>query len=90
VRWPAVRCTPALFDRRLRALTFTSRQRAADWSSSPAHGDAMDFTAAVLVEVTLRLARGDGPPGAYTPAAAFGPGIAADAGGTFFAHPANS
>jgi hypothetical protein len=45
-----------------------------DWSSAPAHGAAMDFTAAVLVEVTLRLARGDGPPGAYTPAAAFGLG----------------
>ncbi len=45
--------------------------------------DAMDFTVAVMVEVATRLARGDGPPGAYTPAAAFGPDLATAAGGTF-------
>jgi short subunit dehydrogenase-like uncharacterized protein len=53
-------------------------------------GDAMDFTAAVLAEVTLRRARGDGTPGAYTPAAAFGPDLATGAGGMFFAHPVNT
>jgi short subunit dehydrogenase-like uncharacterized protein len=44
-------------------------------------GDAMDFTTAVVAEAALRLARGDGRPGAFTPAAAFGAEIATDAGG---------
>ena len=46
-------------------------------------GDGMDFTVAVAAEVTTRLARGDGEPGAYTPAAAFGPDLATAAGGRF-------
>ncbi|USX55307.1 NAD(P)H-binding protein [Lentzea sp. HUAS12] len=46
-------------------------------------GDGMDFTAAVSAEVAARLARGEGKPGAYTPAAAFGPGLATAAGGEF-------
>ncbi|HEY3472629.1 MAG TPA: saccharopine dehydrogenase NADP-binding domain-containing protein [Amycolatopsis sp.] len=45
--------------------------------------DGMDYTAAVVTEVALRLARGEGKPGAYTPAAAFGPDLAVAAGGTF-------
>lgn len=44
-------------------------------------GEAMDFTAAVTAEVAARLARGEGKPGAYTPAAAFGPDLATSAGG---------
>ncbi|HUQ60000.1 saccharopine dehydrogenase NADP-binding domain-containing protein [Lentzea sp.] len=44
-------------------------------------GDAMDFTAGVSAEVAVRLARGEGKPGAYTPAAAFGPDLAIAAGG---------
>jgi len=44
-------------------------------------GEAMDFTAAVSAEVAARLARGEGKPGAYTPAAAFGPDLATAAGG---------
>ncbi|MFJ8961828.1 saccharopine dehydrogenase NADP-binding domain-containing protein [Lentzea sp. NPDC102401] len=43
--------------------------------------DAMDFTAGVSAEVAARLARGEGKPGAYTPAAAFGPDLATAAGG---------
>ena len=43
-------------------------------------GDAMDYTAAVATEIAVRLAHGDAPPGAYTPAAAFGPLIAASVG----------
>ncbi|MFJ3494322.1 hypothetical protein ACIPPJ_12065 [Streptomyces sp. NPDC086091] len=43
-------------------------------------GDGMDFTADTLTEVAVRLARGEGKPGAYTPAAAFGPELAAAAG----------
>jgi hypothetical protein len=46
-------------------------------------GDAMDFTVAAAAEVTGRLARGQGEPGAYTPAAAFGPELAVAAGGQF-------
>jgi short subunit dehydrogenase-like uncharacterized protein len=45
--------------------------------------DCMTFTVAVVVEVAARLARGDARPGAYTPAAAFGPDIAIDVGGEF-------
>ncbi|HEX7307153.1 saccharopine dehydrogenase NADP-binding domain-containing protein [Lentzea sp.] len=44
-------------------------------------GEAMDFTADVSAEVAARLARGEGKPGAYTPAAAFGPDLAVAAGG---------
>ena len=44
-------------------------------------GDAMDFTVGVAAEVTGRLARGEGEPGAYTPGAAFGPELAVAAGG---------
>ncbi|MFD5827753.1 saccharopine dehydrogenase NADP-binding domain-containing protein [Lentzea sp. NPDC060358] len=44
-------------------------------------GEAMDFTAGVTAEVATRLARGEGKPGAFTPAAAFGPALAVAAGG---------
>jgi short subunit dehydrogenase-like uncharacterized protein len=46
-------------------------------------GDASDFTAATSAEVALRLARGEGRPGAYTPGALFGSELAVLAGGTF-------
>ncbi|WP_326700397.1 saccharopine dehydrogenase NADP-binding domain-containing protein [Streptomyces sp. NBC_01754] len=46
-------------------------------------GDGMDYTADVAAEVAVRLARGAARPGAYTPAAAFGPGLATAAGGDF-------
>lgn len=46
-------------------------------------GDGMDFTAAVAAEVALRLAHGEGRPGAYTPGALFGPELAIAAGGEF-------
>ncbi|MGV9363756.1 hypothetical protein [Amycolatopsis sp. NPDC003731] len=46
-------------------------------------GEGMDFTAAVVAETAARLARGDGKPGAHTPAAAFGAGLAEAAGGAF-------
>lgn len=45
--------------------------------------DAMDFTVAVATEVALRLSRGEGRPGAYTPGALFGPELATAAGGEF-------
>ncbi|WP_434445152.1 NAD(P)H-binding protein [Lentzea sp. E54] len=43
--------------------------------------EAMDFTSGTSAEVAVRLARGEGKPGAYTPAAAFGPDLATAAGG---------
>ena len=46
-------------------------------------GDAAEFTHRVLAEVALRLARGEGKPGAYTPGALFGPQLAEFAGGQF-------
>lgn len=46
-------------------------------------GDGMDFTAAVAVEVALRLSNGEGRPGAYTPGTLFGPEPAIAAGGEF-------
>ncbi|WP_031469850.1 NAD-dependent epimerase/dehydratase family protein [Sciscionella sediminilitoris] len=45
--------------------------------------DGMDYTAAAASEVAARLARGEGKPGAYTPAACFGADVAVAAGGTF-------
>ncbi|MGV9375706.1 hypothetical protein ACWDRB_07825 [Nonomuraea sp. NPDC003707] len=45
--------------------------------------DGMDYTAGAAAEIAARLARGEGKPGAYTPAAALGPDLAAAAGGTF-------
>jgi short subunit dehydrogenase-like uncharacterized protein len=46
-------------------------------------GDGMAFTVAVIVAAAVRLVRGGVRPGAYTPAAAFGPDIATEAGGHF-------
>lgn len=43
--------------------------------------EAMDFTAAAAAEVTRRLLAGEGRPGAHTPCALFGPGLAEAAGG---------
>lgn len=43
-------------------------------------GDGMDFTTKVLAETALRLARGEGKPGACTPCELFGETLATDAG----------
>lgn len=45
--------------------------------------DAMDYTAAVLAAVVARIAAGERPHGAFTPADAFGFTIATEAGGVF-------
>ncbi|WP_167104773.1 saccharopine dehydrogenase NADP-binding domain-containing protein [Mycobacterium sp. DL592] len=47
-------------------------------------GEGHEFTAAVAAEVTQRLLLGDGRPGAFTPGALFGAGLAEAAGGTLF------
>jgi hypothetical protein len=41
------------------------------------------FTSSVAAEAAIRLTRGDERPGAYTPAAVFGPGLATASGGEF-------
>jgi len=45
--------------------------------------DGMDFTTAVVTQVTVRLLNGEGQPGAYTPGALFGPELATACGGVF-------
>ena len=46
-------------------------------------GEAQATTNAVAAEVTRRLVHGEGRPGAFTPAALFGPDLAAALGGTY-------
>ncbi|WP_129657742.1 hypothetical protein [Rothia uropygialis] len=45
--------------------------------------DAMDYTPAILAAIVARTTSGDRPHGAFTPAAAYGSAIAAEAGGVF-------
>jgi short subunit dehydrogenase-like uncharacterized protein len=58
-----------------------------EWSSGATRqgwmrtGDAMVFTADVMARVAIRLMRGEGEPGAYTPGALFGAGLAVECGG---------
>ncbi|WP_306215862.1 saccharopine dehydrogenase NADP-binding domain-containing protein [Actinoplanes sp. RD1] len=61
-------------------LRWADGSRAEGWLRT---GDAMDFTAAVTAAVAARLAAGDGPAGAWTPARAFGAELATDAGAAF-------
>ena len=46
-------------------------------------GEAQATTNAVAAEVTRRLVHGEGRPGAFTPAALFGPDLATAVGGTY-------
>jgi hypothetical protein len=46
-------------------------------------GEAQTFTGAVPAEVALRLLKGEGRPGAFTPAALFGPSLAEACGGEY-------
>jgi short subunit dehydrogenase-like uncharacterized protein len=46
-------------------------------------GDAQSFTGTVPAEVARRLLDGHGRPGAYTPAALFGPSLAESCGAAF-------
>ena len=50
-------------------------------------GEAMAFTNAVTTAVALRLAASECRPGAYTPGALFGAGLAVRAGGEFIIGP---
>ncbi|MFF1280126.1 saccharopine dehydrogenase NADP-binding domain-containing protein [Streptomyces sp. NPDC058299] len=62
------------------AITWPDGTRREGWLRAD---DGMDYTAAVATEVVIQLTKGEGKPGAYTPAAALGPDIAIAAGGTF-------
>ena len=46
-------------------------------------GDAQVFTGAVAAEIARRLLAGEGRPGAFTPAALFGPSLALACGGEY-------
>lgn len=87
-----------LATRRLAAVTVSERSapRAHSWAHAEvrwpdgtvrsgwlAMGDAGDATATVAAEVALRLARGEGRPGSYTPAALFGCDLAEACGGEY-------
>jgi short subunit dehydrogenase-like uncharacterized protein len=51
-------------------------------------GDAQTFTGAVPAEIARRLLNGDGRPGAWTPAALFGPALAEACGADYLTEPA--
>ena len=51
-------------------------------------GDAYAFLARTVAGLAVRLARGEGQPGAFTPGALFGPELAVEAGGEFVLGPA--
>jgi short subunit dehydrogenase-like uncharacterized protein len=83
---------------RLARLKISSRERPREYSWGHASvqwsdgtnqqgwlrvGEGMDFTATVAAEVTQRLLKGEGRPGAYTPGALFGPELAEVIGGQF-------
>jgi hypothetical protein len=87
----------AFATRRLAAVEMKARPRPREYSYGHARiewpgdvregwlqvGDAQTFTGAVPAEVTRRLLAGEGRPGAYTPAALFGPSLAEACGGTY-------
>ena len=74
---------------RERPRPFSWAHARAEWSTGTVRegwlraGDGMDFTVAVTTEVTHRLLRGDGRPGAHTPGSLFGADLAEAAGAEF-------
>lgn len=98
----SIRAVRRFATRRLASLSLTPRPRPREYSWGHAvvrwpdgtsqegwlrAGEGMSFTEVVVAEVATRLARGAAPAGAYTPAAAFGPELAVDAGGEFILDP---
>jgi short subunit dehydrogenase-like uncharacterized protein len=88
----------AFAKRRLAAVKFKARERPREHSWGHARlqwadgstaegwlrvGEAQAFTGAVPAEVARRLLAGAGKPGAYTPAALFGPSLAEACGGEY-------
>jgi short subunit dehydrogenase-like uncharacterized protein len=74
---PTVQTAPPVSWAHARVAWSSGRQRQG-WLRT---GDAMAFTADVMARVAIRLMRGDGSPGAYTPGALFGAEFAAECGG---------
>jgi len=88
----------ALAKRRLAAVQFKARERPreyswghgrAQWADGSTRegwlrvGEAQAFTGMVPAEAARRFLAGEGRPGAYTPAALFGPSLAEACGGTY-------
>ena len=84
--------------KRLAGVKFKARERPREYSYGHARlewpdgtvqegwlrlGDAQTFTGAVAAEVARRLLDGQGRPGAYTPAALFGPSLAEACGAEY-------
>jgi hypothetical protein len=84
--------------KRLAAVKFEDRERPREYSYGHARlewpdgtvqdgwirlGDAQTFTGAVPAEIAHRLLNGQGRPGAYTPAALFGPSLAEACGAEY-------
>ena len=63
-------------------VTWSGGEVREGWLRAP---EGMQFTSGVLAEVAVRLARGEGRPGAYTPCALFGAELAEAAGAEFVA-----
>jgi hypothetical protein len=61
-------------------VTWTDGTTAEGWLRLP---EAQAATVAIAAEVARRLVHGEGRPGAFTPAALFGPGLAASVGGEY-------
>ena len=81
---------------RITATTAKERPRRSSWGRARVEwpsgqvregwlrtGDGMTFTVGAVTEVALRLAKGEGRPGAFTPARLFGPEVALAAGAEF-------
>jgi short subunit dehydrogenase-like uncharacterized protein len=88
----------AFAKRRLAGVKFKARERPREhswgharleWADGTARegwlrvGEAQAFTGAVPAEVARRLLAGEGKPGAFTPAALFGPSLAQACGGEY-------
>jgi short subunit dehydrogenase-like uncharacterized protein len=85
-RFAAARLTSMKLKGGPRPREFSWSRARVEWSDGTVRtgwlrsGDGMDFTTDVAAEVAVRLARGLGMPGAYTPGALFGASLATDVG----------
>lgn len=84
------------FATRITATTAKERPRRSSWGRARVEwpsgrvregwlrtGEGMEFTVSAVTEVAQRLAKGEGRPGAFTPARLFGPEVALAAGAEF-------
>lgn len=97
LRWPALRrfaisrLARVAIPERARPREFSWGHARVEWDDGTVRegwlrlADAQQFTEAAAAEVARRLHAQQAPPGAYTPAALFGPDLATDVGGEFLA-----